>query len=90
MLWLVAAANYLNNHGCTKKIRQNGTIPEFSSNFVKVVLDNPVYMGKIAYGRRRTEKKIGSRNETHVVEQDEFPIYERKHEAIISAMFLGK
>lgn len=57
---------------------------------MKVVLDNTVYMGKIAYGRRRTEKKIGSRNETHVVEQDEFPIYERKHEAIISAMFLRK
>lgn len=90
MLWLVAAANYLNNHGYTKKIRQNGTIPGFSSNFVKVVLDNPVYRGKIAYGRRRTEKKIGSRNEMHVVEQDAFPIYERKHEAIISAMFLGK
>lgn len=65
-------------------------ILEFSSNFVKDVLDNTVYMGKIAYGRRRTEKKVGSRNEMHVVEQDEFQIYERKHEAIISAMFLGK
>ena len=57
---------------------------------MKDVLDNHVYMGKIAYGRRRTEKKIGSRNEMHVVEQDEFPIYEQKHAAIISAMFLGK
>ena len=25
-------------------------------------------MGKIAYGRRRTEKKTGTRNEMHVVE----------------------
>ena len=57
---------------------------------MKDVLDNTAYMGKIAYGRRRIEKKIGSRNEMHVVEQEEFPIYERKHEAIISAMFLGK
>ena len=81
---LVAVANYLNNHGYTKKIRQNGTIPGFSANFVKDVLDNPVYMGKIAYGRRRTEKKLGTRNEMHVVEQDEFPIYEGQHEAIIS------
>ena len=48
------------------------------------VLDNPVYMGKIAYGRRRTEKKQGTRNEMHVVEQSEFPIYEGQHEAIIS------
>ena len=44
----------------------------------------PVYMGKIAYGRRRTEKKQGTRNEIHVVEQSEFPVYEGQHEAIIS------
>ena len=79
-------AAYLNDHGYTKKIRQNGTIPSFSAAFVTDVLDNPVYMGKIAYGRRKTEKKIGSRNEMHVVEQSEFPIYEGQHEAIISAM----
>ena len=77
-------ANYLNNHGYTKKLRQNGTIPGFSSSFIKKIIDNPVYMGKIAYGRRRTEKKTGTRNETHVVEQSEFPVYEGIHEAIIS------
>ena len=44
-------ANYLNNHGYTKKLRQNGTIPGFSSGFIKKIIDNPVYMGKIAYGR---------------------------------------
>ena len=81
---LSAVANYLNNHGYTKKLPQNGTVPSFSSNFVKDVLDNPVYMGKIAYGRRRTEKKLGTRNEFHVVEKDEFPVYEGQHEAIIS------
>jgi len=77
-------ASYLNSHGYTKKLRQNNTISGFSSSFVKDVLDNPVYMGKIAYGRRKTEKKIGTRNEMHVVEQSEFPIYEGAHEAIIS------
>ena len=41
-------------------------------------------MGKIAYGRRRTEKKTGTRNETYVVEQSDFPVYERIHEAIIA------
>ena len=41
-------------------------------------------MGKIAYGRRRTEKKTGTRNETHVVEQSDFPVYEGIHEAIIA------
>ena len=77
-------ANYLNNHEYTKKLRQNGTIPGFSTSFIKKVLDNPIYMGKIAYGRRKTEKKKGTRNETHVVEQSEFPVYEGIHEAIIS------
>ncbi|MBE5832497.1 MAG: recombinase family protein [Butyrivibrio sp.] len=77
-------AHYLNNHGYTKKLRQNGTIPGFSSSFVKKVIDNPIYMGKIAYGRRKTEKKNGTRNETHVVEQAEYPIYEGVHDAIIS------
>jgi site-specific DNA recombinase len=77
-------AKYMNSHGYTKKLRQNGTIPGFSTSFVKAVLDNPVYMGKIAYGRRKTEKKMGTRNEMHVVEQSEFPIYEGQHEAIIS------
>ena len=28
-------ANYMNNHGYTKKLRQNGTIPGFSSSFIK-------------------------------------------------------
>ena len=77
-------ANYMNNHGYTKKLRQNGTIPGFSTSFVKKIIDNPVYMGKIAYGRRRTEKKNGTRNETHIVEQAEFPVYEGAHDAIIS------
>ncbi len=67
--------------------RSSGRItrfPVFSSHFVKSVLDNPVYMGKIAYGRRWTEKKIGTRNEMHIVEQDEYPIYDGHHAAIIS------
>ena len=77
-------AEYLNKHGYTKKVRQNGSLQLFSRSFVDGVLDNPVYMGKIAYGRRRTEKKIGTRNEMHVIEQDEFPVYEGQHEAIVS------
>ena len=77
-------AAYLNSHGYAKKLRQNNTISGFSSSFIKNVLDNPVYMGKIAYGRRKTEKKIGTRNEMHVVKQSEYPLYEGSHEAIIS------
>ena len=79
-----AVAEYLNDHGYSKVIRQNGMMPGFSAAFVTDVLDNPVYMGKIAYGRRKTEKKIGTRNEMHVVVQDNFPVYEGLHNAIIS------
>ena len=77
-------AAYLNRNGFVKKTRQNNTIPGFSSHFIKLVLDNPIYMGKIAFGRHKTEKRLGSRNEMHVVKQSEFPIYEGQHEAIIS------
>ena len=79
-----AVAEYLNDHGYSKVIRQNGMMPGFSAAFVTDVLDNPVYMGKIAYGRRTTEKKIGTRNEMHVVMQENFPVYEGLHDAIIS------
>ena len=79
-----AVAQYLNDHGYTKNVRQNGMMPGFSAPFVVDVLDNPVYMGKIAYGRRKTEKKIGTRNEMHVVVKDDFPVYDGLHEAIVT------
>ena len=44
----------------------------------------PVYCGKLAYGRRKTEKVNGARNEYHIVKQDEYPIYDGVHDAIIS------
>ena len=44
---------------------------------------NPVYVGKIAYGRRRTEVIEGTRGETHVVKSDGYEVYDGRHEAII-------
>ena len=52
----ISIANFLNEHGYKKKIRQNNTLEMFSSNFIMRVIDNPVYCGKLAYGRRKTEK----------------------------------
>lgn len=80
----IAIARYLNDQGYIKKLRQNNSINGFSEVFVRKVLANPVYAGKIAYGRRRTEKKPGTHNEMHIVAQEEYPVYEGKHEAIIS------
>lgn len=77
-------AKHLNSHGYVKKQRQNGTLSSFSAHFVKLVLDNPVYCGKISYGRRKTEKINGERNQYHIVWQTDFPIYDGIHEAIIS------
>ena len=48
---VAGVAKYLNRNGYVKKLRQNNTIPGFSRDFVKNVLYNPVYMGKIAYAR---------------------------------------
>ena len=81
---MASIAKHLNNSDIKKKVRQNGKLELFSVSFVKRVLDNPVYCGKIAYGRRKTEKKQGERNQFHVVKQSEFPVYDGIHEAIIS------
>lgn len=43
-----------------------------------------MYRGKIAYRRRRTEKKIGTRNELYIVEKDEFQTYNGQQEATVS------
>ena len=52
--------------------------------YAVLILDNPIYCGKIAFGRRKVEKKLGTRNEMHVVKQSEFPVYVGQHEAIVS------
>ena len=79
-----AICKHLMNQGFVKKQRQGNTLSEFSTGFVKGVLDNPVYCGKIAFGRRKTEKIPGTRNEFHIVKQDEFDVYDGIHEAIVS------
>ena len=81
---IAAIATFLNNSGYKKKLRQNNTIDGFASSFVKGVLDNPVYCGKLAFGRRKNEKIPGTRNEYHVVKQENYMLNDGIHEAIVS------
>lgn len=77
-------AKYLENHDIHKIQRQNGKNPLFDAQLVRLILKNPVYCGKIAYGRRKTEKVHGTRNEYHLVEQDNYILVDGLHEAIIA------
>ena len=77
-------SKYLENHGIRKIPRQNGKNPLFDAGLIRKILKNPVYKGKIAFGRRTLEKVHGTRNEYKQVEQDEYLIAEGIHEAIIS------
>ena len=76
-------SKYLENHDIRKIQRQNGKNPLFDAHLVRLILKNPVYCGKIAYGRRKTEKVHGTRNEYHLVEQENFLLVDGLHEAII-------
>ena len=77
-------AKYLENHGVRKIARQNGKNPLFDAALIRRIIKNPVYCGKIAYGRRKTEKIHGTRNDYHLVEQDDYLLVDGLHEAIVS------
>ena len=77
-------SKYLENHGISKIARKNGKNPLFDANLIRKILKNPVYCGKIAYGRRKTEKVHGTRNEYRIVEHDDYLLVDGLHEAIVS------
>ena len=77
-------ANWLNEHGYSKVCRHNNKREAFTGSFLIGVLDNPVYCGKLAYGRRHNEKIPGTRNQYHIVKQKDYALYDGIHEPIIS------
>lgn len=77
-------SKYLETHGFQKLARQNGTSPLFSATLIRAILKNPVYCGKIAFGRRKLEKIHGTRNEYHQVPQEIYLLVDGLHEGIVS------
>lgn len=77
-------AKYLENHGIHKIQRQNGKNPLFDASLIRRILKNPVYCGKIAYGRRTREKVKGTKNEYKQVHAEDYILEDGQHEGIIS------
>ena len=76
-------SNYLNQHGYVKTKYRSHELNYFTRSLVRKILDNPVYIGKIAYGKSSTEKIKGTRDQYHRVRNEEFLMAEGLHEAII-------
>ena len=83
-----AISGYLNRNGYTRPPAKNAIRPsygEWSSDHIKRMLSNPVYTGRVAWGKRRTEKVPGKDNEYRLVKQDEYILSEViSHEAFVS------
>ena len=70
-----AITSYLNRLGYKRPPAKNAVKPsygEWSSDQIKRILSNPLYTGKIAYGRRRTEKVAGTDNTYRLVKQENY------------------
>lgn len=68
-------AGYLNKQGIPRLPSKNShgrTFVDWSVHQIKRILDNPVYTGRIAFGRTRLQKVKGTENEYCRVKSDEF------------------
>lgn len=59
-------------------------VNEEEASLIRMIIQNPVYSGKISYGRRRTEKVYGTRNEYRQVKKDDYLLVDGLHEALVS------
>ena len=78
-------SKYLNQHGYSKKKLREQEVTYFTRSTILKILDNPVYAGKIAYGKNTTEKVKGTRDQYRRVKQDEYLLADGLHEAIIDS-----
>ncbi len=77
-------AKYLNLQGIKKVVRTDRMIEEWSAHFVNLILENPVYCGKIAYGRRTLEKVKGKKNEYKRINATDYITVDGLHEPLVS------
>lgn len=74
---------YLSEHGYTKARLREREVGHFTKALIKNVIDNPVYVGKIAYGKIVTQKIKGTRDQYHRIKADNYLLADGRHEAII-------
>lgn len=81
-------AGYLNKQGIVKKASKNShgrTFTDWDINQIKRMLSNPLYTGRIAFGRTRAEKIEGTESDYRRVKADDYILSDGvSHEAIIS------
>lgn len=75
--------NYLNQRGYVKAKNREFELNYFARGLIMNVLDNPVYIGKITYGKSTTERVKGTRDQYHRVRADDYMVTDGKHEPII-------
>ena len=79
-------AQYLNGHGEIRERNENDhnrVYDDWTTDQIKKILDNPLYTGRIAYGRTRLASG-GVQGKTRRVKQDDYILSEQVFEAIIS------
>jgi site-specific DNA recombinase len=70
-------AGWLNKQGIKREPAKNShgrIFTDWSDNQIKRILDNVLYTGRIAYGRRRSERIDGTENESRLVKQEDYII----------------
>ena len=76
-------ASYLNEHGYKKNKHFPRDLDYFGTSTIKRILVNPIYNGKMAYGRHTMEKVKGTRDQYRRVDCDDYMVVDGIHDAII-------
>lgn len=66
VMMINSVVSYLNEHGYKKTVRNERRA--FTFDMVRTILNNPVYIGKITYGKSTTERVKGTRDEYHRIQ----------------------